>query len=86
MASLRFVGLTGSRFDDPGSPDNFMVLTMNVDVTVNGAEHRVAVQMKQVVGSDPSEQAIEVYPAKWPDGVLVRDDEIRNSQGHTLLN
>jgi hypothetical protein len=79
MASFKIIGFTGSRFDDPGSPDNFLVMTMTVAVTVNGEERNVAVQMKQVVGSDSSEQAIEIYPPGWPDGVNVRDDELREA-------
>ena len=79
MASFRIIGFTGRTFYEPGSPDNFLDIRMTVAVTVNGEERQLAVRMKQVVGSDLSEQALEIYPPRWPDGVNVRDDELREA-------
>jgi hypothetical protein len=50
----------------PTTPDSLLLFTLTFDFLIDGKEHRLIVNAKRVIGSDPSDTAVEVYPPKNP--------------------
>jgi hypothetical protein len=66
-----------------GKPGSLLFATLTFKCEIEAKDHSVLVYAKKVIGSDPSDIALEVmrarYPKSWPIGITIPADELHEA-------